>query len=624
MDQNCPGALAIAPDQPHPASGGQGVYVLGINAYHAGASACLIRDGQLLAAAEEERFNRIKYCAGFPTQAITWCLAEAGIGVYELDHVGISRDPRAHFEKKILHTLRHRPSISVIRDRLHNASRVLDPRRVFVEAFQLDPRRLKARFHNVEHHRAHMASAYFVSPFTESAVLSVDGMGDFCSTMWGVGRGNRLDVLGSVHFPHSLGIFYTALSQWLGFEKYGDEGKVMGLAPYGKPTYLDEMRKLLRVQRDGTFELDLDWFVHHVGGASMTWAGGSPVLGTLYSPKLVECFGAARDPRRNSIVPPASAAERRLEAGRSVHQDAAGYSAHYLDVAASMQAALEEAEFALVNMVQRATGQRALCLAGGVALNSVFNGKIRPSTAFEDVYIQPAAGDAGTSLGAAYYVYHHLLGYPRCYVMDQSATGPGFSDRQVLSALEAHGLAYRRLDEEALCRATAALIDAGKVVGWFQGRMEWGPRALGHRSILANPRRSDTKDILNARIKRRERFRPFAPSVLAEATGAYFDQDYLDPFMTKVYGVRSERQSEIPAVTHVDGTGRLQTVACDTDALFWRVIKEFELLTGTPVIVNTSFNENEPIVCGPDEAIQCFLRTRMDALAIGSFLMQKR
>jgi carbamoyltransferase len=586
------------------------MYILGINAYHAGAAACLILDGKLVAAAEEERFRRAKYWAGFPTEAIRYCLAEGGITAYDLDHVGISRNPSANLHKKVLFALSQRPSFNLVRSRLANAAKVHDPKSVLVQHLCLDGSALRAEFHNVEHHRAHLASAFYVSPFPEAALLSVDGMGDFVSTMWGVGRGNRLEVTGSINFPHSLGIFYTALSQWLGFPKYGDEGKVMGLAPYGQPTYLDEMHKIVRLQRDGTFELDLDAFVHHAGGATMTWDDGEPVLGALYSAKLVDLLGPPGD---------------RCIYAEFSDGSAASSAAHskYVNVAASLQMMLEEAEFSLLRMVQRSTGQRALCMAGGVALNSAFNGKILPSLPFEEIYIQPAAGDAGTALGVAYYIYHQLLGQPRRYVMTDAATGPCFANDYIASSLERYGLDSEQLDDAALCRTAAQLIADGNIVGWFQGRMEWGPRALGNRSILADPRRESMKDVLNARIKHREPFRPFAPSILREATGEYFDQDYPDPFMIKVYNVRPEKRRVIPAVTHVDGTGRLQTVDRDATPLYWQVIKEFENVTGVPVVLNTSFNENEPIVCRPEEAIECFLRTRMDALVVGNHVVRK-
>ncbi len=574
------------------------MYILGINAHHAGASACLIRDGELIAAAEEERFLRIKYWAGFPRRAIEFCLAEAGITPYELDHVGISRNPNANLLKKVVFALAHRPSASMVRARLANAMQVRNPKAALCEAFELDPTRVHARFHNIEHHRAHMASAFFVSPFPEAAILSVDGMGDFVSTMWGVGRDTTLEISGEINFPHSLGFVYTAASQWLGFPKYGDEGKVMGLAPYGRPEYLDAFRKIVRVRADGTFELDLDYFVHHAAGASMTFDEGSPEIGTMYSEKFVETFGEAR-------VPGAPLTEQ--------HQN----------VAASLQAMLEEAEFALVRRLQRDTGQSALCMAGGVALNSAFNGKILPSTPFTDIYIQPAANDAGTALGVCYYIYHHVLGRPRRYVMTAAYTGPRYRTDEIAQALDRRGLAYQRLDGGALAQRAAQIVAGGDVLGWFQGRMEWGPRALGNRSIIADPRRADMKDILNARIKHREAFRPFAPSVLLEAVGDYFDQTYPDPFMVKVYNVLPEKRAEIPAVTHVDGTGRLQTVDRDANPRYWALIAAFRDLTGVPVVLNTSFNDNEPIVCTPGDAIECFLRTRMDALAIDDFLVQK-
>jgi carbamoyltransferase len=574
------------------------MYILGINAYHGGASACLIKDGQVVAAAEEERFKRVKYWAGFPVEAIGYCLREAGISAYDLEHIGISRDPGANLYKKVLYVFSRRPSFSLVRDRLANAARVRDPRQALVEALGLDAAALKADFHAVEHHRAHMASAFFVSPFQEAAILSVDGMGDFVSTMWGTGRGNRLEVRGSISFPHSLGNYYTLVTQWLGFPKYGDEGKVMGLAPYGRPVHLDKMRKIVRIQRDGTFELDLDYLAHGAEGATMTWDDGAPTIGTLYTKKFVDDFGPPRQPRSE-------------------------ITEHYENVAASLQAILEEAEFALVNMLQRTTGQKALCMAGGVALNSSFNGKILPGTAFEDIHIHPAAGDAGTALGVCYYIYHQVLGQPRAYVLDHAYTGPRYTNGRIATLLDGHGVRYEDLDDGDLVRRAARLLSEGQVVGWFQGRMEWGPRALGNRSIVADPRRPDMKDILNARIKYREPFRPFAPSILSEAVGDYFDQTYPDPFMIKVYNILPDMRGEIPAVTHVDGTGRLQTVHRETNPLYWQLIKEFEKETGVPVVLNTSFNENEPIVCTPEEAVDCFLRTKMDGLAIGNHLVKK-
>jgi carbamoyltransferase len=575
------------------------MFILGINAYHGGASACLIHDSELVAAAEEERFRRIKYVAGFPTQAVRYCLDAAGITAQDLDHIGLSRDPTAHLGRKVIATLRRRPSAAFIAQRLANMARVRDPKAALCERLGLRPRDLKAQVHNIEHHRAHMASAFFVSPYREAAILSVDGMGDFVSTMWGIGSGNSMRVLGRVHSPHSLGIFYTALTQWLGFPGYGDEGKVMGLAPYGRPTCMDELHDVVRIQRDGTFELNLDYFVHHTEGVDMTWEDGEPTLGRLYSSKLVELLGPPREPWTE-------------------------ISHHHENVAASLQAMLEEAEFNLVRMLQTASGSKALCLAGGVALNSVFNGKVLPQTAFNEIYIQPAANDAGTAMGVCYYIYHQLLQQPRAYVLRDAGTGPAFSDEQITAALGDAGLDYDVLDDQGIVEQSADILVRGDVLGWFQGRMEWGPRALGYRSILADPRRSEMRDILNARIKRREAFRPFAPSVLLEATSEYFEQTYPDPFMLKVYPVRAERRAELAAVTHVDGSGRLQTVDRQIQPRYWALIHAFGERTGVPVVLNTSFNENEPIVCTPQEAIDCFLRTRMDALVLGNFLVTKR
>jgi carbamoyltransferase len=574
------------------------VYILGINAYHAGAAACLIADGQLVAAVEEERFSRVKYQAGVPLWAIRHVLGETAIDARELDHIGISRRPAANLMQKALFAVRQRPSRRLIADRLRNSRKVGDLRSTLCAGLGMAPAELRAELHSVEHHRAHLASAFFVSPFEDAAVFSVDGMGDFVSTMWGVGHGNRIDVLGEIGFPHSLGLFYTALTQWLGFPKCGDEGKVMGLAPFGRPRYLDEMARIVRLLADGTFELDLDYFVHHAGGATMTWDEGEPHLGAIFSSELVRLLGEPR-------VPGSPITEK--------HED----------VAASLQAMLERTELALLHRIARETGQTALCMAGGVALNSTLNGKILPCTPFRDLFIQPAAGDAGTALGVCYYIWHQLLGMPRSFVMQHAFTGPRYSDAEVAAALDRAGLGSEALEDGALVARAADIVAAGDVLGWFQGRAEWGPRALGNRSIVADPRRPEMKDTLNARVKHREPFRPFAPSVLAEDVGAFFDQTYPDPFMLKVYGVRPEKREVIPAVTHVDGTGRLQTVDRAHAPLYWSLIDAFNERTGVPVVLNTSFNENEPIVCSPEEAIAVFMRTRMDALVLGNRLVVK-
>ena len=574
------------------------MYILGINAYHAGAAACLIKDGDLVAAAEEERFNRVKYCADFPIKAINYCLSEAGITPYDLDHIGFSKDPAANLRKKLVFTMLRRPSLRLIQERLAHMSAVRDGRRTFAALMGAEPGALRAQFHHVEHHRAHLASAFLVSPFKEAALLSIDGFGDFVSTMTGVGRENRIELLSSVNYPHSLGIFFTAVTQWLGFTKFGDEGKIQGLAGYGKPIFADRLRRLVRLQADGSFELDLDYFIHWAEGVEMTWAGGTPSLGTIYSQQFVDHFGLPRMPG-TELTP------------------------LYVNMAASLQTVLEEAEMHIVRRLHQSTGQQALCMAGGVALNSSFNGKILLQSGFTDVFIQPAANDAGTALGVAYYIYNQILDRPREFVMRDAYTGPSFDNGVIERTLKSCAATYEMVDDDVLARRAAELVAEGKVVGWFQGRMEWGPRALGNRSIVADPRRPDMKDVLNARIKYREPFRPFAPSVLAESVGDYFEQSYPDPFMTKVYAVRANQREGLAAVTHVDGTGRLQTVEQKANPRYWQLINEFKELTGTGVVLNTSFNENEPIVCRPEEAISCFQRTRMDALVIGNYLLSK-
>ena len=574
------------------------MYILGINAYHGGAAACLIRDGQLVLAVEEERFNRMKYWAGFPVQAIQFCLKEAGISPHDLDHIAISRDPRANFMRKVLWGLRRRPRIGYVTDRLINQQNVARFDQTFHEALGLKDR-VRAQFHRVEHHRAHMASAFFVSPFERAAVLSVDGMGDFVSTMWGRGVGNRIDVTDAIHFPHSLGLFYTLVTQWCGFPNYGDEGKTMGLSSFGQPSYVEALHDVVKLHRDGTFELNLDYFVHDKAGVEMSWREGTPTSSALYSQKFIDRFGSPR--KRGEPI------EERHE-----------------NMANSLQQVLEAALEGLLRKLHAETGESAVVLAGGVALNGVFNGQIRQRTPFREIFIQPAAGDAGTALGAAYFVYHQLLGKPRTFVMHHAYTGSQSSPAEIAAELKRVGLDYEELDLDRISDAAADLLVDGNVVGWFQGRMEWGPRALGHRSIVADPRRTDMKDILNARIKHREAFRPFAPSILESATAEYFDQSAPDPFMVVVYNVLPEKRAVIPAVTHVDGTGRLQTVHPDHAPEFHSLITAFRERTGVPVVLNTSFNENEPIVRTPAEAIDCYGRTQMDALAIGNFLVRKR
>jgi len=559
-----------------------------------------------VAAAEEERFQRVKHWAGFPSQAIRYCLEAGGISGRELDHVAVNRDPSANLMRKALFAFRRRPSLGAIRDRLANAGRVRDVRGALCETLGLPPEDARFEVHAVEHHRAHLASAYFISPFENAAVVSVDGFGDFISAMWGRGEGASMSVDGQVMFPHSLGLFYLALTQYLGFTRYGDEYKVMGLAPYGEPRFLDPLRRVVRLVPEGRFELDLDYFVHHSEGVAMVWDGGEPTIGPVYSEKWRDLLGA---PRR----------------GDEPLED------RHRDIAASLQAMYEEAFFHLLAHVQKRTGETALCLAGGCAMNSVANGKIFDRTPFKDVYVQSAAGDAGGAIGAAFYVWNQVLGQPRSFVMDHAYLGPEFGMADLRRSVEAraselNGGRFRIEevgDEGELCRRVANHVAAGKVVGWFQGRMEWGPRALGNRSIVCDPRRADMKQILNRKIKRRESFRPFAPSVAREAVGEWFETDYDVPFMLQVFQIRPEKTSLIPAVTHVNGSGRLQTVTEAQNPRYYRLIRAFERQTGVPLVLNTSFNENEPVVCNPDEALDCFVRTKMDVLVLGDLVLER-
>ena len=573
--------------------------ILGLNAFHGDAAAALVVDGVLLAAAEEERFNRVKHCAGFPALAAAWCLADAGLTAADIDHVAIGRDPRANLGAKVRRVLRNPPGPAYLRSRLANAAEVKDVKTRVAEALGVAPGDLRAELHHVEHHVAHASSAFHVSPFDEAAVLTVDGFGDYASTLLAHGNGTRLEVLDRVLFPHSLGLLYTAITQWLGFPYYGDEGKIMGLAPYGDPErFLPQVRQLVNL--DGPlFQLDLRYFRHHGrAGIEMTWDDGSPTIGRIFSPELETLLGPARVPKSE-------------------------LTKQHEDVAASVQRVLEEAYLHLVRTVQQRTGSTRLCLAGGVALNAVANGMIRQQTAIEEIYVQPAAGDSGTAVGAAYQVWHTKLGQPRSFVMRHAYTGPGFDDDAYAEALTTAGLESELLADDTLFPYVAARIAEGDVVGWFQGRMEFGPRALGHRSIVADPRRDDMKDILNARIKQREHFRPFAPSLLAEAAGDWFEQDYTSPFMVMVYKTRPEKRALIPAVNHVDDTGRLQTVERDVEPRYYRLIEEFGKLTGVPILLNTSFNENEPIVTTPRDAVDCFLKTKMDLLVLGNRVVRR-
>lgn len=577
--------------------------ILGLNAFHGDSSAALVRDGALVAAVEEERFRRVKHWAGFPSQSVAYCLREAGLTLADVDHVAVNQDNRANLLRKIGYVLTSAATFGLSLERIRNRRQ---RQRIPELLEKASPgQTFRGAFQNVEHHLAHLSSAFHVSPFDEAVVVSVDGFGDFASAAWGVGRGKDIKIEGRLLFPHSLGIFYQALTQYLGFPQYGDEYKVMGLAPYGSPSFMDAMRRIVKLQGDGSFELDLAYFRHHRERIAYQWADGAPEFADLFSPALEDLLG----PRRKSGEP--------LEV-------------RHCNIARSVQAMYEEAFFNLIGHLQQRSACADLALAGGCAMNSVANGKVRRMTAFQRVYVQAAAGDAGGAIGAAYALWH-WLGGARSFVMDHAYWGPQFDRDQILSLLaaertqiaEANCMVEEILDEGELCRRVAAALAAGKIVGWFQGRMEWGPRALGNRSILCDPRRADMKALLNAKIKRRESFRPFAPSVLEEQVSEWFEEDDAVPFMMQVFQIRADKRHLVPAVTHVDGSGRLQTICRRVNPRYHRLIESFCRLTGVPMVLNTSFNENEPVVCHPREALHCFLRTKMDLLVLGDAVVSR-
>ena len=571
--------------------------IIGLNAYHGDASAALVIDGELIAAVEEERFNRIKHWAGFPTESIRWCLEQGGIGPEEIDHVGISFNPRANFWPRLGFLARYRPSIRAVVDRLQRQGKTFGLVEQFAQSVEVDPSALKAKFHRIEHHDAHVAAGFLISPFAHAAVLSIDGMGDFTSVLTAEAQQASWKDISRVYFPHSLGFLYSAITMYLGFPHYGDEYKVMGLAPYGEPEFIELFRKIVFPQKD-TFALNLDYFTHHRKGIRMKWNDGAPRVEPFHSDLLERTLGPMRDSR---------------EAMTSKHDN----------IAKSLQVVTEEIVLHLLRSLQKSTGLKNVCLTGGVAMNSVANGKITAETDFENVYIPAGAADNGTSFGAAFYIWNRLLGGKRGFVQDHAYWGCEATDAEVVEAAEQLGVPTESYSQEQLLDVTVDLLLDGKVAGWFQGPMEFGARALGNRSLLADPRRTDMRDIINLRIKFREKFRPFAPSILEEHVGEWFLVDEPTPYMEKVFPIRPERQKEIPAVTHVDGSGRLQTVSKRTNPLYHALITRFFAKTGVPILLNTSLNENEPIVRTPLEAIRCFLRTDMDAIVIGNHLIHR-
>ena len=572
--------------------------ILGLNMFHADASAAMVLDGEVKFAIAEERLNRHKHFGGFPALAVRACLDAVGAKISDVEHVAVGQDSDANLVKKVQYAVANPAKIlNFIRLRQRKEA-MRDVRSLLAKALDIDATQLRFQEHHLEHHIAHIASAYYCSPWEKAAGFSYDGSGDFVSTMMARCEGNEIEVLDRVFLPHSLGSLYTMICEFIGYSKYGDEGKVMGLAPYGKDTYLDEISKIATPKNAG-FQLDLSYFKPLGSNQGMlVLEDGTVKLARHFSDRMEKLFG---EPRR----PHTEIAQRDM------------------DLAFALQHRFEEIFFHLLNQLHERVPSEDLAMAGGCALNSVANGKLFDRTRFRRTYIQPAAGDEGLAIGAALHTYHSVLKQSRRHELKNSYLGPEFSESRIQSALQSSGLTYRKLERGPLLDEVADQIAAGNVIGWFQGRMEWGPRALGNRSIVAHPGLPNMKDVLNARIKHREWFRPFAPSIMADYQHEYFEHDHPSPFMLHVYKIRPEKRKELCAVNHVDDTGRLQSVTREENPLYYDLISAFHRKTGIPVILNTSFNENEPIVCTPEEAIDCFQRTRMDVLAIGPFVVVK-
>ncbi len=589
--------------------------ILGISCYFHDAAAVLLRDGRLVAAAEEERFSRRKHDFEFPRRAIDFCLRTGGIPSAALDYVAFFEKPFVKFERLLLSCMRTFPRsrrlfqeamITWLGDKLWIRHRIQSELGVPAERILFS-----------EHHLSHAASAFLCSPFEDAVILTVDGVGEWTTASIGVGNRERLRLLRELRYPHSLGLLYSAFTAFLGFEVNEGEYKVMGMAPFGEPRYLDRVWRLLRVADDGSFELDLDYFEFHRSTER------------TFSRRFLDLFGPPRSPEAPFFTATSGYPSYFGERPRDV-SGAAERNQYYADVAASIQRALEEVLLRMARWAHRETGRPRLCMAGGVALNSVANGRILRETPFEDVYIQPAAGDSGAALGAALYAYHHVLGRPRAFVMEHAAWGEEAAPGAIDAFLRAQAIPFERCEkEEALLGRVVDHLRAGRVVGWVDGRFEWGPRALGHRSILADPRRPEMKDLVNVKIKYREPFRPFAPSVIVDRAEEYFalpapERHHPARFMLYVASVREDRRTAIPAVTHVDGTARLQTVHPES-ARYYRLIQAFGEATGVPVLLNTSFNlRGEPIVNRPAEAYRTFSESGLDVLVLGDCIVDKR
>jgi len=591
------------------------MFILGISCYYHDSAAVLIKDGKLIAAAEEERFSRKKHDSGFPENAIRFVLECGKIKPADLDYVVFYEKPFLKFERILKTTLSNFPkSSSVFRESM--ITWLLDKlwiKEKIRKKLQIDDRKILFS----EHHLSHAASSYYCSPFDEATIVTLDGVGEWATASIGIGKNNKIKILKEIYFPHSLGLLYSAFTAFLGFEINDGEYKVMGMAPYGKPRYVDKVKKLIKLYSDGSFELNMDYFEFHRSTKN------------TYNKKFIEIFGKPRNPETKfftSTTPyPSYFGEK-----PSNYEEMCKENQYYADIASSIQSVLEEAIINLVNAAYRETGIEKLCVGGGVSLNSVANYKILQNTPFKQIYIQPAATDAGGALGAALYAYNQFSNNSKKFILEHAFWGKSYSNSEIRKFLDTNNISYRyEENDEKIIEIVVDALSKGKVVGWFQGRFEWGPRALGNRSILADARRQDMKDIVNTKIKFREPYRPFAPSVLIEKTEEYFDikepeKHYPTRFMLYVVDVKGNKQNIIPAVTHVDGSGRLQTVSKETNPRYYELIKKFEEATGVPVILNTSFNlKGEPIVNSPEDAFKTFSKSEMDMLVLENFILEK-
>jgi carbamoyltransferase len=558
-------------------------YILGLNYIGHDASASLVRNGEAIASVMEERFSRVKHDRSFPAQAIQYCLDCAGISVTDLKSICYYMDPVEHFEQRVVHHLgRYYPrSVPLFPDMLNRALKVNNVEKEIREKLNY-----LGKIYWADHHKSHIATGFYLSPYDEAVVISIDGLGEISSTVIADCQGTEINILKRIDFPHSLGMLYNAVTHYLGFNAVGDAGKVMGLTSYGdRSVCLNDFRKIVLLKEDGGYELDLDYFEF-------------PFQRDLWiSEKFISLFGPKRD--KNGPL------EKR-------HQD----------IAAGLQGMLEEVYYHLAGYAKKATGREYLCLSGGVTLNSVANGKLLEKEFFKDIFIPPPTGDDGTSLGSALLYNYQEIGNSKRYPLQNGFLGPEYSDDEIESALKRFNLAYRKSDD--VCKEAGAMIADNKIIGWFQGRMEVGPRALGNRSILANPGLEDIKDTLNSRVKFREPFRPFAPSILAEDVGEWFTYDHEAPYMLFVFDVKEEKRHLVPGITHVDGSGRLQSVDRQRNPKYHRLISEFKKHTGIPMVINTSFNiKGEPIVNSPTDAVRCFLGNGIDCLVLGDFVVEK-